>query len=444
MLEVPQRQDDETWIERRVNWLRSLKNAPHWENGLRTAAAHLWRWRFRAPALVAALAGLWYFGALFLFGPVVNADAVVQAEFVQSVVASGHVEAPFRVNIGSQITGVVADVTVDEGQTVKAGDTLIMLDDREARAAVVQAESAVAQAEARMRQMRELTLPSAEEALKQATATLVNAQQSYDRAAKLAADGYGTRATLDDATRALNIARAVVRNAQLQVYTSQPGGSDYVMAEKQLDQARASLITAQSRLSYTVITAPRDGVLISRSVERGDIVQPSNILMKLSPAGDTQLIVQVDEKNLGLITIGQKALASADAFPKETFAAEVIYINPGVDLQRASVEVKLRVPEPPAYLTQDMTISVDIGTAKHPNALIAPAASLRGMTNDKPWVMKVNNGHAMRQPVKVGLVSFGKAEILDGLKAGDLVLPATSIIKNGARIRARVTPAPIQ
>jgi HlyD family secretion protein len=167
------------------------------------------------------------------------------------------------------------------------------------------------------------------------------------------------------------------------------------------------------------------------------------VLMKLSPNGDTQLVVQIDEKNLGLIAIGQKALASADAFPKETFAAEVAYINPGVDLQRASVEVKLRVPQPPVYVRQDMTISVDIETARHPGALIVPAASLRGMANGKPWVMKVNAAHAARQPVTVGLVSAGKAEILEGLKEGELVLPATATLEAGAKIRARAAPVKV-
>lgn len=203
---------------------------------------------------------LWYFGAPILLGPIVSADPVARGDLVQSVVASGHVEAPYRVNIGSQITGVVVNVPVAEGQSVRAGDILIVLDDHEARAAVVQAEGAVAQTEARLRQMRELTLPSAEEALGQAKATLVNAQQIYDRAEKLARDGYGTRATLDDATKSLDIARAQVRSAELQIFTNRPGGSDYVMAETQLNQARASLATAQSRLSYTVIAAPREDI----------------------------------------------------------------------------------------------------------------------------------------------------------------------------------------
>ncbi len=212
-------------------------------------------------------------------------------------------------------------------------------------------------------------------------------------------------------------------------------------AETLLNQARASLAAAQSRLSYTVIAAPRDGVLISRDVERGNIVQPSNVLMKLSPAGATLLVVQIDEKNLGLIAIGQEALASSDAFPKDTFTGRVVYINPGIDLQRASVEVKLIAPSPPAYLRQDMTVSVDIEVSRRPAALVVPAASIIGLGAVNPAVLKVVGGRAVRQSVKVGLTSAGKAEIIDGLKVGDHVLSAPAGIKDNARIRARTTPA---
>lgn len=401
----------------------------------------LWPWRYWASAVVAGFLVAWYAIVPAMLGPILAFEPVVRADFVQSVVASGHVEAPFRVNIGSQITGVVASVPVSEGQTVKAGDTLLTLDNREAQAAVVQAEGVVAQAEARMRQLRELTLPSAEEALNQSKASLKNAELAYDRALKLNKHGYGTTVTLDEATKALDIARAMVRNSELQVFSTRPGGSDYVMADTLLNQARAGLMTAQAKLSYTTISAPRDGVLISRSVERGNVVQPSNVLMTLSPVGDTQLVVQIDEKNLGLIALGLKAIASADAFPKDRFAAEVVYINPGVDLQRASVEVKLRVLNPPSYLRQDMTVSVDIEVATRAGALIAPAACLRDPASSAPWVMKFSDGRAVRQPVTVGLVSGGKAEVLSGLVEGDLLLPATSPTKEGTKVRAAPLPA---
>jgi HlyD family secretion protein len=159
--------------------------------------------------LVAAVAaGAGYFVVVAWLGPVVTADRVVRADYVQTVVATGYVAAPNRINIGSQITGIVTAVPVHEGQVVQKGDVLVRLADREGRAGVVQAEGAVAQAEARLRQMRELTLPTAREALSQAQATLANAQKTYDRAATLARDSYGTIAALDSATRDLNIARA--------------------------------------------------------------------------------------------------------------------------------------------------------------------------------------------------------------------------------------------
>ena len=402
----------------------------------------IWAWRLRELALIGAAALLAYYGPTFMFGPFVATDAATRGDFVQTVVASGNVEAPFRVSVGSHSLGTVVDVPVAEGQTVKAGDTLILLDDREARGAVALAKAVVAQSEARMRQMKELTLPSATASLTQAQATLVDAQATYDRAAKLASSGYGTRVALDSAKKAIDIAKAQVRAAQFQVFTDTPGGSDYVMAETQLEQAKGSLATAQSQLSYTIITAPRDGILISRNVERGNIVQPTAVLMTLSPDGDTQLVVQIDEKNLGLLALKQKAIASADAFPKEKMAAEVVYINPGVDLQRASVEVKLEVPKPPAYLRQDMTVSVDIEVARHTGVIVIPTASTRDVASGKPWVMKVSGGRATHQPVKLGLVSAGRAEVLEGLQEGDLVLPASASTKAGAKVRAQTLKPP--
>ncbi|KPF71356.1 permease [Bosea sp. AAP35] len=387
---------------------------------------------------VAAIAG--YVGMPLIVGSTVPVDAVVRTDFVRSIVASGHVEAPFRISIGAQITGTVTQIPVIEGQTVKAGDTLIMLDDREAKAAVVQAEGVRDQAVARIRQLRELTLPSARETLTQAKATLVNAQQIHARALKLVEDGYGARTTLDDAIRGLDIARAQVRNADLQVFTNSPGGSDVVMQQTQLDQANAALGSARSRLAYTVITTPTDGILISRNVETGNVVGPSTVLMTLSPIGASQIVLQIDEKNIGLVALGQPAIASADAYPRQTFRAEVSFINPAIDIQRASVEVKLNMPDAPAYLRQDMTISVDIEVGRRDATLVVPMAALREFATGKPWLLVAVDGRARRQAVTVGLMGAGRAEILSGVDEGALIVPATAAIAEGARIRPKLNP----
>ena len=408
---------------------------PATKSGARAILSGLWSHRWFALAAIALVAvGGWQAGRALL-GPAVVVDIVRRGDLVRTVVASGHVETPFRVEIGAQITGVVQDVLVEQGQRVTRGQPLIAIEASELNAAVVQARGVVAQAEARVRQMDELTLPSAREALAEARANLLNAQGAYDRTADLEKKGSTTRVALDDARKALDVARAQARAAELQVFTSSPNGSDYVMARTQLDQARASLDTATSRLSYATIAAPRDGVLISRSVERGAIAQPGKALMVLAPDGDTQLVLQIDERNLGLIALGQPAVASADAFPERRFDARVNYINPGVDLSRASVEVKLTVPDPPAYLRQDMTVSVDIEVARRANTLVLPTRSLHDGLSNAPWIMGVAEGRARKTPVRAGLRGVTDVEILEGAKEGDQVIPATSGVLTGQRVR---------
>ncbi|MGP9810315.1 efflux RND transporter periplasmic adaptor subunit [Rhodopseudomonas sp. NSM] len=400
-------------------------------------AGAIWRhkWPVLGIGLVLIAAGLGL-GRLLL-GPQVAAVVVERGNLVQSVVASGHIETPYRVEIGSQITGTVADVLVREGEEVREGQKLISIEASELEAAVVQAEGAVAQAEARVRQLRELTKPAADQSLQQAQANLLNAEAAYQRASKLAASGYGTKAVLDEATKNLDVARTQVRTAELQVYTSSPVGSDYVMAETQLGQARATLNTTRARLGYASITAPRDGVLITRKVERGSVVQPGKALLVLAPAGDSQIVVQIDEKNLGQLALGQHALASADAYPDKRFSARLSYINPSVDINRASVEIKLAVTDPPHYLRQDMTVSVDIATARRDNAVIVPARAVNDATT-APYVLKAENGRAIRRPVKLGLRGVGAYEVIEGLAPGDRVIPLTTGVKPGDRIRVVV------
>jgi len=179
------------------------------------------------------------------------------------------------------------------------------------------------------------------------------------------------------------------------------------------------------------------GTLIARDVEAGDVVQPGKVLLTLSPAGATQLVVQIDEKNLRLLAHGQQALASADAYPQLRFAAELVYINPGVNAQTGAVEVKLNVPKPPPVLKQDMTVSVDIEVARRASALLVPTNALRDADGPAPWVMRVKNGQAFRQPLRVGLSSAGWSEVLDGLGAGDSVLAAALAVAPGAHVRTK-------
>jgi HlyD family secretion protein len=398
-------------------------------------AVQRWRWRIAVGAAIAAIAG--YFALAQVAGPRTEAARVVRRDIIESVVASGRVATPNRVDIGAQVVGTVAEVPVAEGSTVTAGQTLIVLESSEAKALVRQAERAVAQAEARLRQLRELQLPVATQSLRQAEANFANAQAQYGRNLKLYETGYIGKSILDDLQRNLDVARTQVDTARKQVETARASGSDYALAKTTLDQAQASLQAARARLAYTVIAASVDGTLIARDVERGETVQPGKALLVLAPAGETQLVLQIDERNLRRLRLGQPALASADAYPDERFAAEVVYINPGVDAQRGTVEVKLRVPSPPDYLRQDMTVSVDIETGRHSSGLALPAAAVYDVAGAAPWVLVVRGGRAVRQPLKIGLRGDGVVEALEGVSEGELVIAAANTrVKPGDRVWA--------
>ncbi len=384
-----------------------------------------------AAAVVAVLAG-----PPLVLGPEVAVEEVVRRDFVQSVLASGRVEAPHRVDVGVQVTGTVVRVPVREGQAVAAGTPLVELEASELRATLSQNVLALRQAEARVRQVREVQAPVAEQALVQARANDAMAQQTLERNRALVAKGFLSQSALDDATRAAQVAGAQVRTAEQQLAGARPSGSDAALAEAARAQAQAGVEVARSRLAYATVAAPVAGTLIARNVEPGHVVQPGKALMVLSPAGETQLVVLIDEKNLRLLRLGQKALASADAYPQQRFDAELFYINPGVDVQRGSVQVKLRVPSPPDYLRQDMTVSVDIEVARSANAVLVPGDAVRDADSAAPWVLKAEAGRATRQAVKLGLRSSGLAQVLEGLQAGDRVVPVGALtVLEGARLR---------
>ena len=402
----------------------------------RSVGQSLWTHRWLVGLTILAVgAGGWYAITKFV-GPSVAVDRAVRGLIVETVVASGNVETPFRVNIASRVAGAVKTVAVAEGANVVQGQVLISLDDQELKANVSQATFALAQARDRAAQLDSQTLPAAIAAQAEAQATLLNARQTFDRTAALTAKGYATRQAQDDAQKAVDVAIAQLRGQDLTVASASPGGSDRTVAEGALRQAGAALATAQAQLGYAQIVAPRGGVLMSRNVENGTVVQPGVTLLVLAPAGATQLSIAIDERNLGKLAIGQTAVASADAYPDRRFPAVVSYINPGVDIARGSVEVKLDVASPPAFLLQDMTVSVDVEVARSADALSLPGRAVHDSLTAAPWVMGVQDGRAIKIPVVLGLLGATATEIKSGLAEGDAAIPVAVAVVVGQRVRA--------
>ncbi len=370
-------------------------------------------------------------------GPRVRTAIAARQDLEQHVVASGRVWVPTRVQISAQTSGLVVAVGAVEGQRVRAGDVLVQLDDAEARAAVAQAKAAVDQSAARVDQLRKVGSIVASETLRQAETNLARAETELGRVEKLAASGAVSKAELDDARRAAEVARAQRNAAAVQQVASAPMGADSRVALGALVQAQAQLTAATVRLEQTRVVARQDGVILSRDVEPGDVVQPARTLLVMAADADTQLVIEPDERNLAWIQLGQKARASADAYPQDPFDAEVSYVAPSIDPARGSIEVRLRVPHAPAFLKPDMTVSVDLTVAAKKQALVVPSEAVRGAATPTPSVLVVADGRIAKRDVKLGIHGAGSTEIVSGLDEGaEVVMSPERVLEPGQRVRA--------
>lgn len=386
--------------------------------------------------LVAGVGAVVAFSSARLRGPEVAVVIVTRSDVLQTVVASGRVRMPARIEIGSLVLGQVTARRVEAGDRVSAGQILLQLDDREARALLDQAKAGVEQARAQLRQIAELGSPAAEQALREAQARLTQAERQYRRSQDLQKNNLISESKVDEDRVAFEVAQAQLETARLQALSNRSAGPEYALAQTALNQALAALSVAQARFDYTVIKAPAAAVVVQRNVEAGDVVQPGRTLLTLAGEGDTEIIADVDERNLRLLAAEQPAQVAADAFPDRHFPAQLWFIAPSVDPNKGSVEIRLRVAEPPTYLRPDMTVSVEIEVARRAGTLVLPYSAVRDAATSAPWVLRVHDGVAQRQAVQLGVTGSDSVEILAGVAAGDAIVPSTDRrIRDGQRAR---------
>lgn len=396
-----------------------------------------------AAVAVLVLGALALVGLAWRRGPQVEVIAVQRAPLVRTLQFSARVATLSRVDVGSTVTGRVAEVRVTEGATVRAGDVLVQLEDQEWRAALAQAEAAEQQALARLAGLRSSTRTATQAALAQAEATQRTAQAALVRTQQLVAQGFYSAAQLDEAGRAATVAQEQVRSASAQVQANADGGADLVQAQAQRDVARAATAAAAAHLAQATLRAPTDARVLLRAVEPGQIVQPGKALLSLALVGPTQLVAQVDERFLEQLRPGQSATVLADAFPEQRFAARVLSLAPAVDAQRGAIEVKFALDgAAPDFLREDMTLSVEVETARRDATLVLPQSALRvadatAAPADQTEVLVLQDGRAQARSVRLGLRTLGAVEVQEGLAAGEAVL-RNGTVTPGARVRGQV------
>jgi HlyD family secretion protein len=178
------------------------------------------------------------------------------------------------------------------------------------------------------------------------------------------------------------------------------------------------------------------GIVLTRDVVPGDIVQPGRQLLEIAKEGSTEILIPVDERNLGVLALGQPARCIADAYPSQPFNARINFIAPTIDPQRGTVDVRLTVEPPPEFLRQDMTVTATIQTNKRDKAITVSNDLIKESKDGNGFVWLVRDGRVVAQPVKLGLRGLSATEITDGLKPGDpVILSAT--VKIGERVRSR-------
>jgi HlyD family secretion protein len=392
-----------------------------------------------AIAALAAAALAWWLGR----PAAAPALTVHSAPLLRTLQFSARVATASRVDVGSTLTGRVVEVSVDEGARVRQGDMLVRLESDELRAALQQAQASERQAAARLAGLRSTGRSTVQAAVAQAESVLAAAQAELRRTQDLLAKGFVSPARLDETQRVVAVAEAQLASARAQGEANADAGTEVLQAEAQLALARSATAAAEARLAQTKIAAPAEARVLSRLVEPGQIVQPGRALMSLALAGSLQLEAQVDERYLEQLQVGQIATVVADAFPGQRFAASVRSIAPLVDAQRGAIEVMLTPQQAPGFLREDMTLSVEVETARRERALSVPVAALRGDPDAaSATVLLARDGRVEARTVRLGLRTLDAAEVRDGLAEGDTVLLGPPLAP-GSRVRADTSAAAV-
>lgn len=306
----------------------------------------------------------------------VEVAGVERGSIARSVTVSGVIEPLRTVGVNSQVSGTLLAVAVEEGSIVRRGQLLARVDDRELRAQFEAAEAAhqvAAAAYERARQLRERRVITLPE---------------YER-----------ERTAEAAARA------------------------------QLDQIR-------TRLAYTVIAAPVDGVVTEKRVEAGDLVASQTRLFTVAEVSTLVVRVGVSELDVVRIAVGDAVSIMLDAFPGRTFAGTVRRVFPSADpgTRLVPVEVALLGSEADA-VRPGFLARVTFAVGAHDDVLLVPAAAVIGAGGSRA-VFVLDNGTAVRRTVTTGLTSQGRVEIVAGL-AGDerVVTRGSNLLRDGMAVR---------
>jgi HlyD family secretion protein len=356
----------------------------------------------------------------------VRTEAIERRDVVEIVTASGNIRARRTVDVSSDVSARVSELLIDEGDDVRRGQVLLRLEPDQYQSAVARTQASLAQAEAQRTQQE---------------ANLTRTQRDLDRLLALRTRDslLVSRQQIDDAQTALEVGQATLSSA-----------------EHGVSQARAAVEEAQEQLSKTVFTAPMDGKVTRLNVEEGETViigtmnNPGSLVLTISDLSVIEIVVQVDETDVSMITLGDSAVIRIDAFPDREFVGRVTEIGnsaitpPGgqgqTPGQQAAIdfEVVLTLDPTDAPLRPDLSATADIVVESRNQVIAVPIIAMT-VREDTTWVSEdnggdadepreiegvflVNDGRVTFTPVEIGIAGQEYFEVLTGLSEGDTVV----------------------
>ncbi len=345
----------------------------------------------------------------------VQIATVGRESLISKVSANGKVQAVKKADISANLVGQVTRLAVKEGDVVKKGQFLMEIDPRSAKASTEATQAGM------MAILSDLA---------SAQANLAQAKADFDRAKANRAAGIISAAEFEKAKTAFETAQSSVNATQ-----------------KRADQARAQNAQSRVGLSFTTILSPMDGVVTARRIELGETAvpgiqnQPGTVLLTISDMSKIEAEMEVDEASIPTVKQGQKAVVRIDAYPNQTFDAEVTEVG-GSPILKASAneaikfKVKVWIKNPPLTIKPGLSAQADIFTGSRENVVAIPIQSLitreikpkpgekpkPGAPRDEEGVYLVENRKSRFVPVKTGLLGDLNVEVTEGLKGGERVI----------------------
>ena len=341
--------------------------------------------------------------------PVSAAVVAVATETLPlTVPVTGTLVSNTRVDVKAEVIGHISRFDKQEGDAVRAGEPVAWVDDENSQLAQRQAETAVQVAEA---------------ALERARLLAAHSRSELERAENLVQSGGIT-------DKDLKAAQLADRDAAAQV----------LLAQAQVEQARAALEVARKHVRDTVIYAPVSGEIQRKVLNKGAYVEALTHVFSIVDNNRLELESPVASADLAPIHTGQRVTFKVNSYPDLTFEGRVLEINPAVDEQTRSAKVRIQVANAAGKLKAGMFAQGEILTGVNVSAVVIPSAAVyrddRSAKTSSVFVLE--GGKACRRAVRIGHERDSKLEILEGLRAGERLIAEQNIeIAEGVRVEPR-------